>query len=128
MCIRDRLTGDILKEITIIYGENLDSFIENVAEIFMISDLPLSFFTKFSKAYDVISNLLKVIEYHVRKSLAKMRTGTSKADFRRFKHHLNELKKELKPKIERLEKLIFAVTALLIYITLNNAEDYYIKI
>jgi hypothetical protein len=106
------------------YEKKIDELYEVEASRFLKSNLPLTFFSETSMFINTYQKYLSLVEKIVRRhellpSLPSVRKSIEKTE-----EHINVMKRDLSPIIDKMDMLTIEILALKFYITIWSAKDY----
>jgi len=103
--------------------DRMDAIFNSYAELFLASDLSLSFITEFTDFHVTYLAALEAIQSVVRAATVRMNLPEARSNFRRYERAFNAMKFKLSPIVEAAENAVFRAQALKWYVLLSNAES-----
>jgi hypothetical protein len=106
------------------YQEKINDIYETEASRFLKSNLPLTFFSETSMFANTYLKYLTLVEKIVRRHELLPRLPSVRRNIEKTEQHINTMKKELSPIIDKMDTLTIEILALKSYIMIWSAQDY----
>lgn len=104
------------------YESKRDDLLETEAKVFLNSNFPLSFYSKFVEFDSLFYSFLKILERIVR--MYELYAFTVRGDFRKYQRTIDEMKKKISPMLDVMDDCFISMLRLKRYVVIWNSENY----